>query len=62
MTVRSILDMRGAHHFNEAAIEDLLLPDDALLGQEGDGWAQVTAELAFERSGPDRASCPPLPC
>jgi len=54
MTVRPILDMRGAHHFNEVAIEDLLLPDDALLGQEGDGWAQVTAELAFERSGPDR--------
>ena len=54
MTVRPILDMRGAHHFNEVAIEDLLLPDDALLGQEGDGWAQVTGELAFERSGPDR--------
>jgi alkylation response protein AidB-like acyl-CoA dehydrogenase len=54
MTVRPILDMRGHHHFNEVAIEDLLLPDDALLGKEGDGWSQVTAELAFERSGPDR--------
>lgn len=54
MTVRPIMDMRGAHHFNEVAITDLLLPQDALLGKEGDGWAQVTAELAFERSGPDR--------
>jgi len=54
MTVRPILDMRGGHHFNEVAIENLLLPDDALLGNEGDGWKQVTAELAFERSGPDR--------
>ena len=54
MTVRPIIDMRGGHHFNEVAIEDLLLPPDALLGQEGDGWKQVTAELAFERSGPDR--------
>jgi alkylation response protein AidB-like acyl-CoA dehydrogenase len=54
MTVRPILDMRGAHHFNEVAIEDLLLPEDALLGKEGDGWSQVTAELSFERSGPDR--------
>jgi hypothetical protein len=54
MNVRPILDMRGAHHFNEVAIEDLLLPEDALLGAEGDGWKQVTAELAFERSGPDR--------
>ena len=54
MTVRPIIDMRGAHHFNEVAITDLLLPQDALLGKEGDGWTQVTAELAFERSGPDR--------
>ena len=54
MTVRPIYDMRGAHHFNEVALEDLLLPEDALLGKQGDGWAQVTAELAFERSGPDR--------
>jgi alkylation response protein AidB-like acyl-CoA dehydrogenase len=54
MTVRPIIDMRGSHHFNEVAIEDLLLPEDALLGQVGDGWKQVTAELAYERSGPDR--------
>ena len=25
-----------------------------LLGKEGDGWKQLTSELAFERSGPDR--------
>ena len=54
MTVRPIIDMRGGHHFNEVILQDLLLPQDALLGQEGDGWKQVTAELAFERSGPDR--------
>ena len=54
MTVRPIIDMRGAHHFNEVAITDLMLPLDALLGKEGEGWTQVTAELAFERSGPDR--------
>jgi alkylation response protein AidB-like acyl-CoA dehydrogenase len=32
----------------------VMLADDALIGQEGSGWAQVTAELAFERSGPER--------
>ena len=26
----------------------------ALIGNEGDGWKPVTAELAFERSGPER--------
>jgi alkylation response protein AidB-like acyl-CoA dehydrogenase len=25
-----------------------------LIGAEGQGWAQVTAELAYERSGPER--------
>ena len=54
VTVRPIIDMRGAHHFNEVIIQDLLLPPEALLGQEGEGWSQVTGELAFERSGPDR--------
>ena len=54
VTVSPIIDMRGAHHFNEVAIRDLLLPEDALLGAEGDGWKQVTGELAFERSGPER--------
>ncbi len=54
MSVRPIIDMRGEHHFNEVAIEDLLLPEDAVLGKEGDGWKQVTGELAYERSGPDR--------
>ncbi len=54
MTVRPIIDMTGGHHFNEVVLEDMLLPEEALLGKEGDGWHQVTGELAFERSGPDR--------
>ncbi len=54
MTVRPIIDMRGAHHFNEVSIEDLVLPEEALLGRLGDGWGQVVGELSFERSGPDR--------
>ena len=34
--------------------EDVVVPGDMLLGDEGNGWHQVTAELAFERSGPER--------
>ena len=30
------------------------VPDNMLVGKEGDGWKQVTTELAFERSGPER--------
>ena len=30
------------------------MPDDMVLGEVGSGWQQVTSELAYERSGPDR--------
>jgi hypothetical protein len=54
VTVRPIRDLAGDAHFNEVFFDDVLLADDALIGTEGSGWAQVNAELAFERSGPER--------
>ena len=54
VTVRPIRDLAGDAHFNEVFFDDVLLADDARIGEEGDGWAQVNAELAFERSGPER--------
>ena len=54
ITTRPIRDMAGDAHFCEVLFEDVQLPDDALIGEEGDGWKQVSAELAFERSGPER--------
>jgi len=54
ITVRTIGDIAGDAHFNEVFFDDVQLPADALVGEEGAGWAQVTAELAFERSGPER--------
>jgi alkylation response protein AidB-like acyl-CoA dehydrogenase len=54
ITARPIRDLAGDEHFSEVHFDDAILPDDALLGQEGAGWEQVNAELAFERSGPER--------
>lgn len=54
VTVRPIYDMTGDAHFSEVFFDDVLLADDALVGDEGSGWSQVNAELAFERSGPER--------
>jgi alkylation response protein AidB-like acyl-CoA dehydrogenase len=54
VTVRPIEDLAGDAHFAEVFFDDVLLADDALIGSEGQGWTQVTAELAFERSGPER--------
>lgn len=54
ITIRPIRDLTGAEHFNEVFFDELVLDADALIGTEGQGWAQCTAELAFERSGPER--------
>ncbi|WP_322012415.1 acyl-CoA dehydrogenase family protein [Paraburkholderia sp. J12] len=54
VTVRPITDLAGDAHFSEVFLDDVPLSDDALIGQEGSGWMQVNAELAFERSGPER--------
>lgn len=54
VTVRPIRDMSGAEHFNEVFFDNLVLTDADMVGAEGQGWEQVTAELAFERSGPER--------
>ena len=47
-------NLAGEHHFNEVNFEDAFLPADSVLGAVGEGWAQVTSELALERSGPER--------
>ncbi|MBI3223962.1 MAG: acyl-CoA dehydrogenase family protein [Mycolicibacterium cosmeticum] len=54
ITVSPIVTMDGHHHFNEVAFDDVRVGDGDVLGEVGDGWHQVTAELGFERSGPER--------
>jgi Acyl-CoA dehydrogenase, N-terminal domain/Acyl-CoA dehydrogenase, middle domain/Acyl-CoA dehydrogenase, C-terminal domain len=52
--VRPIITIDGGHHFNEVVFDDAQVPETSLLGSRGDGWRQVTDELAHERSGPER--------
>ena len=54
INIRPITDLYGSQHFNEVVFEDVFVPDNRLVGTEGGGWAQVTAELSYERSGPER--------
>ena len=54
LTVRPIINQLGEHDFNEVTFDDVRVPHEHLIGAEGDGWKQVGAELAFERSGPER--------
>lgn len=54
VTISPIALMSGERHFNEVVFEDVFVPDADVFGRVGEGWQQVTAELSFERSGPER--------
>lgn len=52
--IRPIRNLAGDHYFNEVVFTNCFVPDDALVGDEGNGWKQAMGELANERSGPER--------
>jgi len=54
VTIKPIIDLIGGHDFNEVFFDSVELPEAALVGEEGQGWRQATAELSLERSGPER--------
>ena len=54
VTIRPIRFMNGHHHFNEVFLDNVFVPDDMVVGEVGQGWKQITSELALERSGPER--------
>ncbi len=49
ITMAPIIDMTGAHSFNQVFFDDVHLPADALVGEAGDGWRLAKATLANER-------------
>ncbi len=54
ITIRPIINLTGAHDFNEVVFDDAFVPDSHLIGEVDMAWKQATDELAYERSGPDR--------
>lgn len=54
ISVAPIADMSGGSEFCEVVFDNVTVPAEMILGTPGEGWTIVTAELAFERSGPER--------
>jgi alkylation response protein AidB-like acyl-CoA dehydrogenase len=54
ISVKPIVDMTGAHHFNEVFFDQVRLPQSALVGEKDRGWYQIAAQLDYERSGIER--------
>lgn len=49
VTVRPLRQMTGGASFNEVFLDEVVVPDDARLGDEGGGWPVALTTLAFER-------------
>jgi alkylation response protein AidB-like acyl-CoA dehydrogenase len=50
ITVRPIETMHGAPEFSEVFFDDVVVPLDRMLGDEGQGWSVAMDLLPFERS------------
>ncbi|MBX9700740.1 MAG: acyl-CoA dehydrogenase, partial [Acetobacteraceae bacterium] len=44
----------GRHEFNEVLFQDAFIPEVNMIGEKDMSYATATAELAYERAGPDR--------
>jgi len=51
VTVRPIITLDGEHEVNEVWFEDVEVPAENLVGEEGRGWTYAKFLLAHERSG-----------
>lgn len=51
VTLSPVVDMTTAHSFNQVFFDEVRIPADLLVGQEGDGWRLARATLANERVG-----------
>lgn len=54
VAIRPIRNMAGGEDFNEVVFDDVFVADADVVGEPGNGWSQVTSELGYERSGPER--------
>ncbi|OCS85061.1 acyl-CoA dehydrogenase family protein [Caryophanon tenue] len=54
VTISPIRFLTGEAHFNDVVFDEVFVPDEHVVGTIGNGWEQGLAELAFERSGPER--------
>ena len=51
VTVRPIINMAEAHHFNEVFFDNVRIPKRDIVGDENQGWYILASALDFERSG-----------
>jgi len=48
--VRPLRDASGGHHFAEIFFDDVIVPAENVVGEEGDGWSVMRTSLGHERA------------
>ena len=54
VTVRPLINMAGAHSFNEVFLDDVHIPNNRLVGSRDKGFDQVMEQMVNERAGIER--------
>ena len=54
ITIKPIVNLANDHDFNEVVFDDVFVAEDRVIGAVGNGWKQVSGELAHERAGSER--------
>jgi acyl-CoA dehydrogenase len=54
ISTRPIINLAGRHEFNEVLFQDAFIPEINMIGEKDMSYATASAELAYERAGPDR--------
>jgi alkylation response protein AidB-like acyl-CoA dehydrogenase len=54
VTTRPIINIVGAHSFNEVFLDDVRIHKKYLVGQENEGFKQIMAQMDYERAGIER--------
>lgn len=54
ISIRPVIDVTGAHQFNEVFFDEVRVPSTCLIGERDRGWYQIASQLDYERSGIER--------
>jgi len=54
MTVQPLMNMAGAHSFNEVFLDDVHIPKNYLVGNRDKGFDQIMEQMVYERAGIER--------